>query len=253
MNIKVRMKAKYLPLLTLLLFGFPVASQSFYSTGTEAGFFDSYRLTGGSPLVPNYQNYSPNFRSEVPLTVGGTETATAADRKKERDRLELRRSFLNWHQGLGLLTWGFWLATNLAGERALSHLHREYQPFADFVLLSNPQQNLLAYNLILNASPWTGDPGGNTHKSLAGTTFTLYALSAGLAFLAPSNTLAREPGLTTIFTHKAMIWIHLPAMLALPFLGQEVPKNGPGAAHRMEAVGWTGFAAFTISIATFYF
>lgn len=203
-------------------------------------------------MTPNYQNYSPNIRSEVPLTVNGSETSIT-DRKKERDRLELRRSFLNWHQGLGLLTWGFWLATNLAGERALSHLHREYQPFADFVLLSNPQQNLAAYNLILNASPWTGDPGGNTHKSLAGTTFTLYALTAGLAFLAPSNTLVREPGLTTIFTHKAMIWIHLPAMLALPFLGQEIPKGGPGAAHRMEVVGWTGFAAFTISIATFYF
>ncbi|TGK13798.1 hypothetical protein EHO60_00105 [Leptospira fletcheri] len=234
----------------LLLTAFPLFSQSYSSNSPYS--FDPFAFTGGNSLTPDYRNYSPSFRNEE-SSIRLETPSDSSSKKKDRERLEFRRSLLNWHQTLGFLTWASWLATNLAGERSLSHLHREYQPLADFVLLSNPQQNFLAYNLILHASPWDGDPGGSTHKALAGTTFTLYALTAGFAFLAPSNTLVREPGLTTIFTHKAMIWIHLPAMLALPFLGQEIPKQGPGAAHRMEAVGWTGFAALTISIATFYF
>ncbi|TGJ99741.1 hypothetical protein EHO59_15100 [Leptospira semungkisensis] len=214
---------------------------------------DFSQFTGGNPLIPDYRNYSPGFYSQdsVPIGIKSTE-----DRQKEKESLETRRSLLNWHQGLGLLTWGFWLATNLAGERSLSHLHKEYQPFADYLLIQDPHNthnSYTAYTLLMNASPWDGDPGGSTHKSLAGTTFTLYALTAGLAFFSPSKKLEREPGLSTIFTHKALIWVHLPAMLALPFIGEQIPKHGPSAAHTMEAVGWTGFAAFTMSIAVFYF
>ncbi len=223
-----------------------------FSIGAQSSFdsFETYRYFGTNPIVPDYSKYSPRFYSQEssPMTLPSLE-----ERKKERDTLETRRSLLTWHQGLGLLTWGFWLATNIAGEQALSNLHKEYEPLANLLLASNPQQNQLAYLFLMNASPWDADPGGTAHKSLAGATFSLYALTAGLAFFSPSKTLEREPGLSTIFTHKALIWIHLPAMLALPFIGQQIPKDGHPAANTMRAVGWTGFTAFTISIAVFYF
>jgi hypothetical protein len=35
---------------------------------------------------------------------------------QNKDSLNSRRTYLNWHQGLGLAAWGSWLATNIAGE-----------------------------------------------------------------------------------------------------------------------------------------
>ncbi|MGJ4747274.1 hypothetical protein ACQV5M_13015 [Leptospira sp. SA-E8] len=203
-----------------------------------------------TPLTPDYSKYSPKFYNQetTPLS-----TPEQKDLQKEKERLELRRSLLDWHQGLGLLTWGFWLATNLAGEQALSNLKREYEPYANYLLITDPQRNLLLYTALMKSSPWDSESSGSAHAALAGTTFTLYALTAGLAFFSPSKTLEREPGLSTIFTHKAMIWIHLPAMLALPFIGERISKEGPSAANEMRAVGWAGFGAFSVSIAVFYF
>ncbi|EPG67209.1 hypothetical protein [Leptospira wolffii] len=233
-----------LSILILFLFSSPLLAQN-------SNPFGSFPGNSSHPLVPDYSNYSPSFYSQesTPVRIA----PDAEERKKERETIETRRTLLNWHQGLGLLTWGFWLATNLAGEKSLSHLHKEYEPFATFFLAQNPQQNLPVYTYLMQVSPWDGDPGGSTHKSLAGTTFTLYALTAGLAFFSPSKSFEREEGLSTIFTHKAMIWIHLPAMLALPFIGQQIPKDGHSAADTMRTVGWAGFSAFTVSIAVFYF
>ncbi len=203
-----------------------------------------------NPLTPDYSRYSPRFYNQISTPITGGESK---DLQKERERVELRRSLLDWHQGLGLLTWGFWLATNIVGEQALSNLKREYEPYANYLLISDPQKNLPLYTALMKSSPWDSESSGSSHAALAGTTFTLYAITAGLAFFSPSKSLEREPGLNTIFTHKAMIWIHLPAMLALPFIGERISKEGPSAANEMRAVGWAGFSAFSVSIAVFYF
>ncbi|GBF37565.1 hypothetical protein [Leptospira johnsonii] len=202
------------------------------------------------PFTPDYSKYSPGFYSQETSTLNNSESK---DLQKEKERLQVRRSLLDWHQGLGLLTWGFWLATNIVGEQALSNLKREYEPYANYLLISDPQKNLFLYTALMKSSPWDSESSGSMHSALAGTTFTLYALTAGLAFFSPSKTLEREPGLSTIFTHKAMIWIHLPAMLALPFIGERISKEGPSAANEMRAIGWAGFGAFSVSIAVFYF
>ncbi|TGM98805.1 hypothetical protein [Leptospira dzoumogneensis] len=202
------------------------------------------------PLTPDYSKYSPGFYNQVTSPFN---TTGSKDLQKEKERVELRRSLLDWHQGLGLATWMFWLATNIVGEQALSNLKREYEPYANYLLISDPQKNLILYTALMKASPWDSESSGSMHSALAGTTFALYTITAGLAFFSPSKSLEREPGLSTIFTHKAMIWIHLPAMLALPFIGERISKEGPSAANEMRAVGWAGFGAFSVSIAVFYF
>ncbi|TGL36448.1 hypothetical protein EHQ52_00810 [Leptospira koniambonensis] len=223
-------------------------SSMLYSSPYVYNDFSGWSET--SPLTPDYSKYSPKFYNQESSPVN---TAETKDLQKEKERVELRRSMLDWHQVLGLATWAFWLTTNLVGEQALSNLKKEYEPYANYLLISDPQKNLLLYTALMKASPWDSESSGSSHAALAGTTFTLYAITAGLAFFSPSKSLEREPGLSTIFTHKAMIWIHLPAMLALPLIGERISKEGPSAANEMRAVGWAGFGAFSVSIAVFYF
>lgn len=173
--------------------------------------------------------------------------------------IKLRRKMLEWHQVTGFLTWFSWLATNVAGERAEKSYHKEFEPYARAMLVLNPMndtsQSYLLYQFILHVSPWdSSDSQHREHVQLAYTTVSLYAVTAGLAFLSPTPVnLDREPGWSTIFTHKSMILIHLPSMLALPFLGAKIHQGGPEAVQRMQYVGWTGFSALSIAIATFYF
>jgi hypothetical protein len=130
---------------------------------------------------------------------------------------------------------------------------REYEPLANIALLSNPSQNGLLYYGIMNASPWDSK-SASTHKSLAAATFLMYSATAGLAFFSPGKLQPdREEGWTSIFTHKAMIFIHLPSMIGLAVLGGQVEKGGPHTVHQMQNVGWLGFSAITVAIATFYF
>jgi hypothetical protein len=173
--------------------------------------------------------------------------------------IKRRRNMLDWHQIAGIATWFSWLATNIAGENAAKNYHREFEPYARAMLILNPTQNstqsFMLYQYIMNVSPWdTSDSQRRQHSELAYTTFTLYAVTASLAFLSPSSVnLEREPGWSTIFTHKAMIFIHLPAMLALPVLGADTKTGGPASVHRMQEVGWTGFSALSVAMFAFYF
>lgn len=170
-----------------------------------------------------------------------------------KNQIERRRSFLEWHQLTGFATWGLWLATNLAGEKAKDSYKKEYEPIANVVLLANPNQNALLYYGIMQVSPYDSK-GGATHGSLAGATFLMYSITAGLAFFSPSKLQSdREEGWTTIFTHKAAIFVHLPSMLALASLGSQVQKGGPHVINEMQTIGWVGFGALSLSIATFYF
>ena len=46
-----------------------------------------------------------------------------------------------------------------------------------------------------------------------------------------------------------MIFIHLPAMLALPYIGANL--HTAQDVDRMREIGWLGFSALTISIEAF--
>ena len=160
---------------------------------------------------------------------------------------------LNLHQGFGLATWAFWLATNIAGDRALDHLHPANEEIANVLLLQDPQSNLPIYIYLVRTSEWKVQ-GGSPHRSLAGMTMGLYFTTAGLSLLAPAKFQAAEHGGWDIMsTHKLLAVFHFAAMLSLPVLGARIEHQGPGAARSMQAVGWAGFGAFSVAVAVFYF
>ncbi|MCB1191446.1 MAG: hypothetical protein H7A23_19545 [Leptospiraceae bacterium] len=172
--------------------------------------------------------------------------------------LKKRRSYLEWHQALGLATWVSWLATNVAGEASYKEEYSKYKlsrRLPNYILTSY----LMAPSddkLLLYAMSKRGyeEPMGN-HGKLGFLTFTLYGATAFLSFMAPKKVdVTPQKGWSTIFTHKAMIFIHLPCMLALPYLGEKAVHNASAQGLTdMRNVGWLGFAALSVSIATFYF
>jgi len=164
----------------------------------------------------------------------------------------LRREMLQWHQIAGMATWGLWLATNIEGERALHTLRRKFEPEANYLLLSNPQENLLLYYATLQQSEWESTSGLSTHRNLAYATVSAYALTAALSMLAPSR-VRESDEFDTISAHKLLALVHLAAIASLPTLGRQIERGGPAAAQRMKNVGWAGFGALTMSIAVFYF
>lgn len=203
--------------------------------------------------------------------------------EQSREDLQLRRTMLDWHQIMGITTMGLWLATNLAGEEANDHLYSTADEQARFLLLTNPQysndplyyfmlqdpgprsitaeyflsldpaRNAPAYFAMKSAEEWRSRKSGDRHKALAYATFTSYAITASLSFFAPSRIESTEPGFDSIFFHKAMIPIHLAAMLMMPKLGKDIEHYGPSAAERMEQAGWTGFGALSIAFFTITF
>ncbi len=94
-----------------------------------------------------------------------------------------------------------------------------------------------------NNQEWFARSGGDSHKSLAYATFGLYAVTASLALFAPSRLdEAESGGWDTVSIHKMLALVHFAAMLSLPVLGAKIVKGGPGAARRMQDVGWGGFS-----------
>lgn len=169
-----------------------------------------------------------------------------------------RRNYLNWHQGLGFVTWTSWLATNLVGEGKYNE-DKEFYKLRDTLpnqilssyLIQPSDDKLLLYSIVKN---YREEERLSQHGQLAYLTFGLYTATAYFAFAAPSK-VDTEPteGWSTILTHKSMIFIHLPAMLLLPSLGQKLEHGTYNDLQNMRNVGWLGFSALTISIATFYF
>ena len=168
------------------------------------------------------------------------------------DDLSTRREMLQWHQVAGLATWGLWLATNLKGEEAIHSLRRSGEPVANAVLLADPRNNWPLYYAILNNSEWEAKRGGSTHRTLAGLTAGAYALTAGLALLAPSRP-AESDSCDRITAHKWLALLHFAALASLPALGKRIEEGGPKAAKRMQKVGWGGFGALTVAVGVFYF
>jgi hypothetical protein len=176
---------------------------------------------------------------------------------QNRETLNTRRTYLNWHQGLGLAAWGSWLATNIAGEAKYNedkffYKLRDTLPsqILTSYLIEPSNDKLLLYTITKNYH----EEGTSEHGKLAYLTVGLYSASAYFAFMAPGKIDdTRTEGWSTIFTHKAMIFVHLPAMLALPSLGQKLEHGTAQDLENMRNVGWLGFSALTISIASFYF
>ncbi|MBP7284059.1 MAG: hypothetical protein KBA66_20920 [Leptospiraceae bacterium] len=166
-----------------------------------------------------------------------------------------RRTYLNWHQGLGLATWVSWLATNLAGEEEYREKYKFYQlrdnlpnQLLAYYAVEPSNDKLLLYYVVKNFE----EKEHSTHGQLGYLTFGLYTASAAFAFLSPAKIdNSPEEGWNTIWTHKSMIFIHLPAMLALPYIGANM--HTAKDVDNMRAIGWIGFSALSVSIATFYF
>lgn len=200
-----------------------------------------------------------------------------------RQSLETRREFLNTHQIMGLTTLGLWLATNLVGDEAKESLYSSADEQARFLLLANPgysndplyylaiqepgprsftaeyflsrdpTNNAALYLALKSQEEWKSRKSANMHRTLAYATFASYAITAGLAYFAPEGVKSDEPGIDSIFFHKAMIPFHLAAMFMLPKLGEEIEHRGPSAAEDMEHVGWAGFGALSIAFFTITF
>ncbi len=200
-----------------------------------------------------------------------------------RESLETRRDYLDLHQVMGMTTLGLWLATNLVGDEAKESLYSTADEQARYLLLANPSyssdplyylaiqqpgprsfaaeyflsrdpaNNAALYLALKSREQWKSRKSGSMHRNLAYATFASYAITAGLAYFAPEGIKSDEPGIDSIFFHKAMIPFHLAAMLMLPRLGEEIEHRGPSAAEDMEHVGWAGFGALSIAFFTITF
>ncbi|EMK21753.1 hypothetical protein [Leptospira kirschneri] len=213
-----------------------------------------------------------------------TTISSKSNSKTTKEEISIRRKMLDFHQLAGFITLGLWLVANLEGEKAKDSLYRKSDEYSKVLLLTHPEysnndplysvslfqgldQNSIAATYFLLKDPannfplyfvlksneeWEAKHSGSFHKQLAYSTFGMYLLTAGLAFFAPKRVVDSEDSdvnvYSPIFAHKALIPLHLAAMLILPSLGQRIEKHGPEAARDMQQVGWAGFGAFTLSL-----
>ncbi|WP_425269823.1 hypothetical protein [Leptospira perdikensis] len=229
-------------------------------------------------LFVSLLSFSTVFAQSIPLLQQNNKPLVT------KESLKKRRNLLEWHQIAGLTTLALWLATNLEGDKASETLYRKSDQYAQGLLLANPQyatndpiylvalgslnRHSIAADYFLLKDPtnnaglylalkaneeWETKHSAAMHKNLAMATFSMYAITASLAFFSPSKieSETEDDGpriYSPIFAHKAMIPIHLASMLLLPGLGARIEKEGPRAAHQMEQVGWTGFGAMSIAL-----
>nr|WP_208729563.1 hypothetical protein [Leptospira congkakensis] len=223
-------------------------------------------------------SFSTAFAQSIPLIQQNDKPQVT------KESLKKRRNLLEWHQIAGLTTLALWLATNLEGDKASETLYRKSDQYAQSLLLANPQyatndpmylvalsplnRHSIAADYLLLKDPtnnaglylalkaneeWETKHSAAMHKNLAMATFTMYVVTASLAFFSPSKIESESDDdgpkiYSPIFAHKAMIPIHLASMLLLPGLGARIGKEGPSAAHQMEQVGWAGFGAMSIAL-----
>ncbi|WP_207763500.1 hypothetical protein [Leptospira meyeri] len=231
-------------------------------------------------LFIGFFSFSTTFAQSIPLLQNNDKP------RATKESLKKRRNLLEWHQIAGLTTLALWLATNLEGDKASETLYRKSDQYAQSLLLANPQyatndpmyliamsplnRHSIAADYFLLKDPtsnaglylalkaneeWETRHSAAMHKNLAMATFSMYVITASLAFFSPSKIESEseneEDGpriYSPILAHKAMIPIHLASMLLLPGLGARIEREGPRAAHQMEQVGWTGFGAMSIAL-----
>lgn len=102
------------------------------------------------------------------------------------------------------------------------------------------------------AAPENASRASTTHIGLAAAAVSSYAYTAFLSLSAPEVDGFEKSGYGTKI-HKAMVWIHLPAMVLLPFAGAEAQKaringekpTGIGKLH--HTLGSLAFASILTS------
>lgn len=97
------------------------------------------------------------------------------------------------------------------------------------------------------------DAKRDLHKNMAITTGALYFTTASFSLLAPEVEEKKATGSTKI--HKALAWIHFPAMVIAPILGYQAYQQKDrgeevhGAAKHHATVAGVGAAAYFLSMA----
>jgi aryl-alcohol dehydrogenase-like predicted oxidoreductase len=101
------------------------------------------------------------------------------------------------------------------------------------------------------------DAKRDLHKNMAITTGALYFTTASFSLFAPEVEEKKATGSTKF--HKALAWIHFPAMIIAPILGYEAYKQKErgeevhGMAKQHSSVAGVGAAAYFLSMAVMVF
>lgn len=101
------------------------------------------------------------------------------------------------------------------------------------------------------------DAKRDLHKNMALTTGVLYFTTASFSLFAPEVEEKKATGSTKL--HKALAWIHFPAMVIAPILGYEAYKQKErgeevhGMAKQHSNVAGVGAAAYFLSMAVMVF
>lgn len=147
---------------------------------------------------------------------------TSEVRKKE---LEKRRSMLNTHQKLGLLTWILMAGSVTAGQLTMNNYNR----FKD------------------------------VHGALVGATILSYAATAYFSLFSPPPLIRRKGEHDSVHYHKLLAIIHAAGMIALPILANKIepPENGvafdKSNAQAHQIAGYITFTTFSAAILTIFF
>lgn len=174
----------------------------------------------------------------VPLAVSpGAADAEAAEKKRLANK---RASLRTFHRAFGITTWVSLAATNVLGTAR----------YANVVGFGEPRCE--------SGSPIFGEKwgcgDGLKYQHLASATFTTlsYATTRTLAALMPDPYAAAEGddwSAKRLRWHRALSWVHLAGMIAMPILGfatssaEGQARDDLATAHLVT--GWTTFAAVT--------
>lgn len=142
-----------------------------------------------------------------------------------RRELEIRRSMLQWHQRMGLLTFGALTTQVVLGE----------------LMVDNPAEHFQDLQPI--------------HRTLGYVTFGTYMTTASLSVFAPPARVYRN-GFSSIKLHRILALIHFAGMAIQPWLGVRL-SEATGAAYdqRLDQHRWVGritLAAYTTALLSIF-
>lgn len=181
--------------------------------GRSAAVADS--LPEGMPLVTR----ALWGRRGVFRSVGLAPESRAAE-------LRLRRSMLQWHQRLGLLTFGAFTTQLVLGELMAADRAKYYASLRP------------------------------VHEKLGYTTFGTYLATASLSLAAPPGRRYGD-GFSSIRLHRYLAVVHFTGMMLQPWLGAHLSRATSAASYdrRLRTHRWVGrstYAAFTAALFTIF-
>lgn len=142
-----------------------------------------------------------------------------------RGELDLRRSMLQWHQRMGLLTFGLLTTQVILGE----------------LMANNPATHYEDLRPI--------------HRTLGYVTFGTYMTTASLSLFAPPARLYRD-GFSSVKLHRWLAVVHFAGMAIQPWLGARISEaTGSDYDQRLDQHRWVGritLAAYTSAILSIF-